>query len=56
MRHSSLPEESDHAVILGLVQSDAKALTGTDFLTRSKLDAKVDPACKLKADGDMDEN
>ena len=52
---SSIPEESDFPSIYNLVLADTKALTVTDFLSRSKLNEKLAPACKLKAEGEMTE-
>ena len=55
MRPSCLPEETDYPGIIRMVQSDAKALNITDFITRSKLDTKLNPSCKLKAEGNLGE-
>ena len=55
IRAESLPAESDHQAILNLSIPDAKALSVNDFIARSKLGAKLDLACKSKADGEKGE-
>ena len=49
IRPAHLPAETDHQAILGLSIPDVKALGVSDFLSRSKLNARLDPACKTKA-------
>ena len=55
IRAESLPAESDHQAILNLSIPDAKALSVNDFIARSKLGAKLDIACKSKADDEKGE-
>ena len=52
IRPAHLPTETDHQAILGLSILDVKALGVSDFLSRSKLDARLDPACKTKAEAE----
>ena len=52
IRPSHLPAETDHQAILGLSIPDVKALGVSDFLSRSKLDARLDSACKTKAEAE----
>ena len=50
IRADNLPAESDHQAILNLSIPDAKALSLNGFITRSKLDAKLNIACNSNAE------
>ena len=50
IKPKSLTQESDLSRILNIAVSDAKALSVTDFIARSKLDQRLNVACKTKAD------
>ena len=52
IRPSHLPAETDHQAILGLSIPDVKGLGVSDFLSRSKLDARLDSAYKIKAEAE----
>ena len=52
---SELPQEDDLAKILDLDISKAPALSVTVFLNRTKFGAKLDRACKLKAEVEQHE-
>ena len=52
IRSPNLPSESDYRKILNLSIPDVKALSTADFLTRSKLDVRIAPACKSKAESE----
>ena len=56
IRSKSLPQESDLSGILNVVMADAKALSATDFIVPSKLDQRLDVACKVKAEGELSES
>ena len=56
IRPKSLPQESDLSGILNVVMADAKALSVTDFIVRSKLDQRLDVACKVKAERELSES
>ena len=49
MRPKSLPQENDLSAILGIAVSDTRALSITDFIVRSKLEQRLNVACKVKA-------
>ena len=49
----SLPQETDLSGILGVSVSDARALSVPDFITRSKLDQRLNTACKIKAEKEL---
>ena len=53
IKPKSLPQESDLSGILNIAVSDAKALSVTDFIARSKLDQRLNVACKIKADKEL---
>ena len=55
IRAANLPAESDHQAILNLSIPDGKALSVSDFLIQSKLGAKLDIACKSKAEAEKRE-
>ena len=48
-----LPQETDLSGILGVSVSDARALSVPDFITRSKLDQRLNTACKIKAEKEL---
>ena len=52
IRSPNLPSESDYRKILNLSIPDVKALSTADFLSRSKLDDRIGPACKSKAESE----
>ena len=52
IRSPNLPSESDNRKILNLSIPDVKALSTADFLSRSKLDVRIAPACKSKAESE----
>ena len=52
IRSTNLPPESDYRKILSLSIPDVKALSIADFLSRSKLNAKLAPACEAKAEAE----
>ena len=53
IKPKSLPPESDLSGILNIVVSDARALTVTDFIARSKLEQRLNVACKIKAEKEL---
>ena len=53
IKPKSLPQESDLFGILSVFSSDARALAIPDSLARSKLDQRLNVACKLKAEKDL---
>ena len=53
IKPKSLPQEGDLSGILNIAVSDAKALSVTDFIARSKLDQRLNVACKIKADKEL---
>ena len=55
VKPSELPEEDDLAKILDLDVTTAPALSVTVFLNRTKFGAKLDRACKLKAEVEQHE-
>ena len=52
IRSTNLPPESDYRKILSLSIPDVKPLSIADFFSRSKLDARLAPACKAKAEAE----
>ena len=52
IRSTHLPSESDYRKILSLSIPDVKALSIADFLSRSKLETRLVPACKAKAESE----
>ena len=55
IRPANLPAENNHQGVLKLSIPDVKALTITDFLSRSELDSRLDIACKAKTDAEKGE-
>ena len=55
VRSSGLPAENDFQALLKLSFPDAKALSVEDFISRSKLDARLKVGSKLKAEKEMNE-
>ena len=53
MRPRSLPQENDLSGILSISVSDTRALTITDFIVRSKLEQRLNVACKIKAEREL---
>ena len=53
MRPKSLPQEKDLFGILSISVSDTRALTVTDFIVRSKLEQRLNVACKIKAEREL---
>ena len=53
IKPKSLPQESDLSGILSVSASDARALAISDFIARSKLDQRLNVACKIKAEKDL---
>ena len=53
IKPKSLQQEPDLSGILSVSASDARALAIPDFLARSKLDQRLNVACKLKAEKDL---
>ena len=53
IKPKSLHQESDLCGILSVSASDARALAIPDFLARSKLDQRLNVACKIKAEKDL---
>ena len=53
IKAKSLPQETDLSGILGVSVSDARALSVPDFITRSKLDQRLNTACKIKAEKEL---
>ena len=49
IKSKSLPQETDISGILSISVSDARALAVPDFIARSKLDQRLNTACKIKA-------
>ena len=56
VRPSSLPSEHDNPGILKCSFPDTKALIVEDFITRSKLGARLEVGCKQKAEKERDED
>ena len=52
IRPAILPNETDHQAILNLPLPDLQALGIGDFLSRSKQNGRLDPACKAKAEAE----
>ena len=52
IRSPNLPSESDFRKFLNLSNPDVKALSTADFLSRSKLDVRIAPACKSKTESE----
>ena len=55
IKAKSLPQETDLSGILGVSVSDARALSVPDFITRCKLDQRLNTACKIKAEKELSE-
>ena len=55
VRTSGLPAENDFQALLKLSFPDAKALSVEDFISRSKLEARLKVGSKLKAEKEMTE-
>ena len=53
IKAKSLPQETDLSGILGVSVSDARSLSVPDFITRSKLDQRLNTACKIKAEKEL---
>ena len=53
MRPKNLPQENDLSGILNISVSDTRALTVTDFIVRSKLEQRLNTACKIKAEREL---
>ena len=53
MRPKSLPQENDLSAILSIAVSDTRALSITDFIVRSKLEQRLNVACKVKAEREL---
>ena len=53
IKSKSLPLETDLTGILNVSVSDAKALPVTDFIVRSKLEQRLNTACKIKAEKEL---
>ena len=53
IKAKSLPQETDLAGILSVSVSDDRALAVPDFIARSKLDQRLNTACKLKAEKEL---
>ena len=53
IKAKSLPQETDLSGILGVSVSDARALAVPDFIARSKLDQRLNTACKIKAEKEL---
>ena len=53
IKAKSLPQETDLSGILGISVSDARALAVPDFIARSKLDQRLNTACKIKAEKEL---
>ena len=50
IRSKSLQQETDLSGILSVSVSDARALVFPDFIARSKLDKRLNTACKIRAE------
>ena len=55
IRPTNRPDETDHQTILNLSVPVVKALGINDFLSRSKLDARLDLACKTEGGAEKGE-
>ena len=55
IRPNSLPAENEHQRVLKLFVTDVKALGVSDFLSQSKLDTRMDLACKAKTEAEKGE-
>ena len=53
IKSKSLPQETDLSGILSVSVSDARALAGPDFITRSKCDQRLNTACKIRAEKEL---
>ena len=53
IKSKSLPQETDLSGILSISVSDARALAVPDFIARSKLDQRLNSACKIKAEKEL---
>ena len=53
IKAKSLPQETDLSGILGVSVSDARDLAVPDFIARSKLDQRLNTACKIKAEKEL---
>ena len=53
VKPKSLPRKSDLSGILEVVISDARALAIPDFLAQSKLDQRLNRACKIKTEKEL---
>ena len=53
MRPKGLPKENDLTGILSISVSDSRALSITDFIVRSKLEQRLNVACKIKAEREL---
>ena len=56
IKPKSLPQESNLSGNLNIVVSDTTALSVSDFIARSKLDQRLDVACKVKAERELSDS
>ena len=55
IRSINLPGENDHQAIFNLSITDANAFSIADFLSRSKLDTRLNSICKARAEAEQGE-